>query len=166
MSTGGLCAVTEFIYIGVTATTLSRRLTMHLPSGGPKEHLATVHNTALTRPMLVNQTKIIYRNNEPKRLQIMALFNITTPALITSTPAPNAPLNSTSTLFPAHCLPLLLFTPTVPAPLNNFFPCFSPQLYFLLTRGFFNASFPTLLTLLPTFAQCTNNLLNVSDHVL
>ena len=60
-----------------------------------------------------------------------SLFNITTPALITNMPGPNAPLNSTSTPFPAHCLPSLRFTPTVPTPLNNFFQMFfSPQLYF------------------------------------
>ena len=109
--------------------------------------------------MLVNQTKITYRNNEPNRLQIME-------AILIQHYNPSINDQHTGTHFPADCLPSLLFTQTVPAALNNFSHVFSPQLYFLLTRGFFNTSFPTLLTLFPTFAQCTPNLLSVSDHLL
>ena len=32
-------------YIGQTITTLSRRLTMHLASGGPKQHTTDAHKT-------------------------------------------------------------------------------------------------------------------------
>ena len=46
-------------YIGQTNTTLSRRLTMHLASGGPKQHHKEVHHATLTRKELVDNTKII-----------------------------------------------------------------------------------------------------------
>ena len=36
-------------YIGKTTTTLSRRLTMHLANGGPKQHTLQKHKTQLTR---------------------------------------------------------------------------------------------------------------------
>ena len=36
-------------YIGMTQTSLSRRLTMYMASGGPKSHLDTAHGTKLKR---------------------------------------------------------------------------------------------------------------------
>ena len=67
----GDCALLPNTYIGMTQTSLARRLTMHLASGGPKSHLDIAHGTKLTREILVNKTKIIYTNNDPFRLQIM-----------------------------------------------------------------------------------------------
>ena len=44
-------------YVGLTTTTLSRRLTMHLQNGGPKKHCAEAPNhVPLTRDMLVDNT--------------------------------------------------------------------------------------------------------------
>ena len=48
------------IYIGLTTTTLSRRLTMHLASGGPKQHALENHNLTLTRDDLVNNTETFF----------------------------------------------------------------------------------------------------------
>ena len=45
-------------YIGMTTTTLSRRLTMHLQSGAIKKHLSDVHKRKLTRQDLVENTTI------------------------------------------------------------------------------------------------------------
>ena len=57
-------------YVGLTTTTLSRRITMHLQSGGPKDHAAKKHDSAaFTRDALVNNTKIIRRENDFSRLQ-------------------------------------------------------------------------------------------------
>ena len=43
----------------MTTTTLSRRLTMHLASGGPKQQALANHNLPLTRADIVNNTKIL-----------------------------------------------------------------------------------------------------------
>ena len=43
-------------YIGMTTTTLSRRLTMHLASRGHKQHALTNHHMPLAREELVNNT--------------------------------------------------------------------------------------------------------------
>ena len=58
-------------YVGMTTTTLSRRLTMHLNSGGPKTHLNTTHNENLTRINLENDTKIIRKEPDHNRLKIL-----------------------------------------------------------------------------------------------
>ena len=57
-------------YIGLTTTTLSRRLTMHLGNGGPKKHCQQDHATALTREMLEDNTEIIRRERDTNRLHI------------------------------------------------------------------------------------------------
>ena len=54
--------------IGMTTTTLSLRLTMHLASGGPKQHALTNHHMPLTREELVNNTKIIFRESNNNKL--------------------------------------------------------------------------------------------------
>ena len=56
--------------IGHTTTSLSRRLTMHLQDGGPKAHLHDQHGTRLTRDLLTNNTTIIARQNDKRRLAI------------------------------------------------------------------------------------------------
>ena len=63
-------------YIGLTTTTLSRRLTMHLSNGGPKQHTQNSHNINLTRESLVNNSKIICSNNDPYRLSILEALYI------------------------------------------------------------------------------------------
>ena len=57
-------------YIGETVTTLSRRLTMHLASGGPYIHTKQDHKTLLTRKMLVENTKILAHITDYNRLMI------------------------------------------------------------------------------------------------
>ena len=57
-------------YVGLTTCTLSRRLTQHLQSGGPKQHSTSVHNNPINRETLVNNTKIIRRESDPVRLSI------------------------------------------------------------------------------------------------
>ena len=59
----------------LTSTTLSRRLTCHLSSGGPKQHMEHVHHECITRPVMTDNTKILRRFNDPVRLGIAeALF--------------------------------------------------------------------------------------------
>ena len=55
-------------YIGYTTTTLSRRLTMHLQSGGPQQHTEAQHDTRLTRQEIVANTSILTRAPDWRRL--------------------------------------------------------------------------------------------------
>ena len=58
-------------YIGLTTTTLSRRITMHLSSGGPKNHNLAAHKeTPISRDLMVENTRILRRENDNRRLQI------------------------------------------------------------------------------------------------
>jgi hypothetical protein len=57
-------------YVGMTTTTLSRRLTMHLSSGAPKKRMKDEHNVTLTRQILVENTKILKQFHDPSRLAI------------------------------------------------------------------------------------------------
>ena len=66
----GDCERLQNSYIGVTRTTLSRRLTMHKGNGAPKDHCNKEHNQALSRDMLVTNTKILRIENDPNRLTI------------------------------------------------------------------------------------------------
>jgi hypothetical protein len=65
----GECELQPSSYIGMTTTSLSRRLTMHLASGGPKTHMEQHHRQQLTREHLVNNTIIRHRINDFTRLQ-------------------------------------------------------------------------------------------------
>lgn len=67
----GDCELQKHSYIGMTTTTLSRRLTMHLASGGPKTHAKNAHNAILTRDELVSNTKILRHEPDYNRLQIL-----------------------------------------------------------------------------------------------
>jgi PHD/YefM family antitoxin component YafN of YafNO toxin-antitoxin module len=58
-------------YIGMTETTLSRRLTCHLTSGAPKVHTLQVHGEQLTRTMLENNTVILARASDHFRLKFL-----------------------------------------------------------------------------------------------
>lgn len=64
------CRLRNIHYVGYTSTTLSRRLTMHLQEGAPKEHFHQAHGTKITRNILVDNTKIIHRNNNPTKVEI------------------------------------------------------------------------------------------------
>ena len=71
------------LIFGMTTTTLSRMLTMHLASGAPKNHMGTNHNSTLTRQNLVNNTSIINTQFDYNRLQIMKdiIINETNPCI-------------------------------------------------------------------------------------
>ena len=58
-------------YVGMTTTTLSRRLTLHLQQGGPKEHLNYTHGRSLDRETIVRQTETISTEKDPHRLAIL-----------------------------------------------------------------------------------------------
>ena len=61
----------EVSYVGLTTTTLSRRITMHLGSGAPKSHTEASHrHSLLSREMMVQNTKIIRKENDIRRLPI------------------------------------------------------------------------------------------------
>ena len=66
----GNCKTRNTSYIGMSTTTLSRRLTYHLQNGTPKNHTLQEHNTTLTRQMLVENTTILDTSSDKKRLQI------------------------------------------------------------------------------------------------
>ena len=72
----GDCELHNQTYIGLATTTLSRRLTMHLSNGGPKQHTQNSHNINLTSESLANNTKIICTNNDPYRLSILEAMYI------------------------------------------------------------------------------------------
>lgn len=57
-------------YIGMTTTTLSRRMTCHLSSGAPKQHMRDVHQVTLTRQMMEDHTQILTCYTDPIRLAI------------------------------------------------------------------------------------------------
>ena len=57
-------------YVGMTATTLTRRLTCHLAAGAPKDHFRMYHGEALTRQLLEDNVKILDRYRDHYRLGI------------------------------------------------------------------------------------------------
>jgi len=63
-------------YIGMTTTSLSRRLTMHLRDGAINDHITTKHGRSLTRQDLDNNTTIIKTCNTRRRLQIIEALTI------------------------------------------------------------------------------------------
>ena len=76
--------ITPNIYIGYTTTTLSCRLTYHLTDiSAIKQHIMTKHNkdtdklkSPNLRKILINNIKIIYKNNYKERLQILEAITI------------------------------------------------------------------------------------------
>ena len=64
------CELENNCYIGQTDTTLSIRLTVHLASGGRKQHYQEVHHATLTRKELVDNTKIIRTERDTYCLSI------------------------------------------------------------------------------------------------
>ena len=68
----GDCALRQSCkYIGVTTTSLSRRITMHLQNGGPKTHTERTHDQRLTRKQLVENTTILDRTQNYRKLQVL-----------------------------------------------------------------------------------------------
>ena len=69
------CLLRNMDYIGLTTTTLSRRLTMHLRDGAPHDHTAQVHHRHITRQDLTDNTTILTSCTNRRRLQVLeALF--------------------------------------------------------------------------------------------
>ena len=58
-------------YIGLTTTSLSRRITMHLQSGGPKTHSDTHHGHRLTRQDMTKNTSILDECSDVRRLHML-----------------------------------------------------------------------------------------------
>ena len=59
------------LYIGHTTNTLSRRMTLHLQDGAPKKHTEKFHKQKLTRSMIVDNTSIIARCMDRRRLTVL-----------------------------------------------------------------------------------------------
>ena len=100
-------------YIGLTTTTLSRRLTMHLQHGSPKLHTSQQHHVNLTREMLVDNTKVLRYEIDYERLHILeSLF------IKNSHPSLNNQDTGTVRTLKLHNLPLDSPTPphVPPAP--------------------------------------------------
>ena len=100
----GECEHQNNSYIGLTTTTLSRRLTMHLQQGGPKHHTQNHHNTPLTRDMLVKNTNIIARETNYNRLHILEalLIHKQKPPLNNQFTGTNRTLKLYSNTWPPH----------------------------------------------------------------
>ena len=67
------CALLDNCYIGMTTTTVSRRITMHLQNGGIKDHFIGSHPLiprANWRHILVENASILARCNFNKELEI------------------------------------------------------------------------------------------------
>ena len=70
------CRLRHNSYVGFTWTTLTRRLTMHKQFGAIKTHMQDKHGTTLTRQHLVDNTKIIHSNRDPRRIEIIEAIHI------------------------------------------------------------------------------------------
>ncbi|ESN92797.1 hypothetical protein HELRODRAFT_164914 [Helobdella robusta] len=77
------CRLRPSSYIGMTNTKLTRRLTCHLNIGAPNQHYHDCHNQQLSRKILEDNTKILMKDTNFNRLQILeSLFiNIYKPNL-------------------------------------------------------------------------------------
>ena len=77
------CHLSENKYIGFIKCTLSRCLPNHLQNGSIKDHDTNCQNLKLNRTKIVENTKIIYKINEPRKLVIMEaiLINFKKPKL-------------------------------------------------------------------------------------
>ena len=67
----GECEHQKSSYVGMAATALSRRLTMHLLGGAPFEHSKRVHGTSLTRDVIMTNTEVIKTEPDQIRLPIL-----------------------------------------------------------------------------------------------
>ena len=72
----GNCAALPSTYIGMTTTRLTRRLTYHLASGAPRNHVQQAHKTTLTRKYLEENTEIITTCKDIRRLPIIEALYI------------------------------------------------------------------------------------------
>ena len=63
-------------YVGLTQTTLSRRLTYHAQDGGIKKHFLDCHNLKPTREQLTDNTIIIDRDSDRFKLGIKEALHI------------------------------------------------------------------------------------------
>ena len=63
------CRLRGINYIG--ATSLSRRLTMHLREGAPKQHMTQTHQKTITRTLLTENTTIIKTQHNTTRPWIL-----------------------------------------------------------------------------------------------
>ena len=93
----GECKPRQNSYIGMTTTTLSRRLTSHLQAGTPKTHTIQEHDIHLSREMLVKNTTILDSCSEKKRLQIKEALYI-----LLKRPSMNIQIGSTSMPLPSN----------------------------------------------------------------
>ena len=58
-------------YVGLTTTSLSRRITMHLQTGGPKTHTEKYHDSPLTRQDMTENTQILTKTSDRRRLPVL-----------------------------------------------------------------------------------------------
>lgn len=72
------CQLRNSSYVGVTTTTLSRRMTMHLAEGAPKNHMKQEHDHKITRKDLVENTTILTTSPNRRKLHILEAIYIRT----------------------------------------------------------------------------------------
>ena len=84
-------------YIGMTQTTLSRRLTMHSQTGSIYEHFITHHNERPTRSQLTENTTIMTRANNRFKLAVKEALLI-----LNHTPSINKQYENFTTILKVH----------------------------------------------------------------
>ena len=72
----GNCEVLPSTYIGMTTMRLSRRLSFHLQSGAPRNHLREIHGISITRKILEDNTEIVTTCADNRRLPILEALYI------------------------------------------------------------------------------------------
>lgn len=65
------CKLLKSSYIGLTTTTLSRRLTHHLQDGAPLLHFQNNHNQQLKRKTIEENTSVLIKEKDYRRLIVL-----------------------------------------------------------------------------------------------
>ena len=74
--TVGDCSHLNSKYIGVTSTTLSKRITAHLQDGAIRRHYMNEHGIILKRQHMENNTTILVKENNIRRLKMTEAVHI------------------------------------------------------------------------------------------
>ena len=70
-NTGDCALLPKSGYVGMTSTSLSRRITMHLQNGGPKAHTEKFHSSPLTRKDMTDNIRILTATSDKRRLPVL-----------------------------------------------------------------------------------------------
>ena len=79
----GDCSHLNSRYIGLTTTTLSKRISAHLQDGAIRRHHHINHGPRITRQQMEDNTRIVHRETDKRRLKMAeaVLIYTTKPAI-------------------------------------------------------------------------------------